>query len=104
MASSIWYANRWPSDLRNNRLNKSAFILGGKAVSGLITEDEALNALWAACLSNGYIDSRDPSDGPRSFKKTFRRSWREGRRKPLPGPRERCDAGPEFEINLKVKA
>jgi hypothetical protein len=74
---------------RNNALNSVAFTLAGKSVSGCLSEGEVFNALWAACVCNGYLASRDPSDGPEAFKKTFRNAWNAGLRRPLPGPRER---------------
>ncbi len=74
---------------RNLALNKAAYTLGGKSASGCLSEGEAYNALWAACVCNGYLTSRDPSDGPGAFRKTFKSAWNAGLRKPLPGPRER---------------
>jgi hypothetical protein len=74
---------------RNNALNAVAFTLAGKALSGCLSEGEVFNALWAACVANGYLTSRDPSDGPNAFRKTFKSAWNAGLRKPLPGPWER---------------
>jgi hypothetical protein len=72
---------------RNNALNAVAFTLAGKSVSGCLSEGEVFDALWAACVCNGYATSRDPSDGPAAFNKTFKSAWNAGLRKPLPGPR-----------------
>jgi Bifunctional DNA primase/polymerase, N-terminal len=74
---------------RNNSLNAAAYTLGGKSVSGCLSEGEVFSALWAACVTNGYLTSRDPSDGPVAFRKTFKNAWNAGLRRPLPGPRER---------------
>jgi hypothetical protein len=73
---------------RNNALNDAAFVLGGNAAWGHLSEAEVRAALWAACVANGYIDSKDASDGPRQFEKTFRSGWNAGLRKPLAPPRD----------------
>ena len=74
---------------RNNTLNRVTYTLAGKSASGCLREGEVFNALWAACVCNGYVTSRAPSDGPNAFRKTFRNAWNAGVRKPLPGPCER---------------
>jgi hypothetical protein len=82
---------------RNNALNSATYTLAGKSASGCLTEGEVFDALWWACTANGYITSRDASDGPQAFCKTFKGAWSAGIRRPLPGPRER----PVVRINLK---
>jgi hypothetical protein len=82
---------------RNNALNRAAYILGGKSVSCLISMDETFDALYGACVQNGYVTSRAPGDGPLQFKRTFLSGWRDGERKPLPGPR---DVESNIVINL----
>ena len=85
---------------RNNKLNKAVYTLAGKAAAtnGALTEAEVWDAMTWACEQNGYLQSTDPSDGPKSFEKTFRSSWRSGFRKPMPGPRERYPVSNELIV------
>jgi hypothetical protein len=85
---------------RNNALNGAVFTLAGNSVACHLTESEVFAAMQWACTQNGYLQSRDPSDGPVSFTKTFRSAWRAGLRRPLSAPR---DAAPASTINLKPK-
>jgi hypothetical protein len=71
---------------RNHTTNKASFTLAGHAP--VLSMDEMYDALYAACVTNGYITSRDPSDGPRQFKRTFMSGWRDGLARALAGPRD----------------
>jgi hypothetical protein len=86
---------------RNHALNRAAYIAGGNAP--YISYSEAYDALYGACTANGYITSRDSSDGPKPFKRTFNNAWRAGLAKPLPGPRDAPDPFGGQEIRFKQK-
>jgi hypothetical protein len=60
---------------RNSTLNNAAMYVGGLAAHGLVTEDEARAALWAAASLVG-IKTRE-------FRGTFRSGWKAGLRKPV---------------------
>jgi putative DNA primase/helicase len=75
---------------RNNALCRGTFALAGNSEACQISEADALAAMEWACTRNGYLASRDPSDGPGPFIKTFHKAWRDGLRKPLSPPRDRA--------------
>jgi hypothetical protein len=87
---------------RNHQINRAAFVLGGKSLSGRLNESEVRAALWDACKVNGYLD--DPEDGPDAFHRSFESGWRDGLAKPLPGPRERYVDDGKIIIDIKPKA
>jgi hypothetical protein len=65
---------------RNQRLNDTAFMLGGWGAYGAVSRDEARAALADACARNGLIEE----DGARQFEATFDSGWGDG----LEAPRE----------------
>lgn len=65
---------------RNQRLNNTAFMLGGWGAYGVIDRETAYRALADACRRNGLIED----DGPRQFDATFESGWGDG----LEAPRE----------------
>jgi hypothetical protein len=88
-----------PVGCRNHQLNKSAYKLGGHAPH--ISMGEAFDALYGAAVTNGYIGSRDPSDGIKQFRRTFLSGWKDGSAKPRRGPAP--DPVNDLVIDLKVK-
>ncbi len=86
---------------RNHALNRAAYVLGGHAPT--IAYGEAYDALYGACVANGYVTSRAAGDGPKQFKRTFNSGWRDGTAKPLPGPRDAPDPFAGQEIRPKIK-
>jgi len=86
-----------PVGYRNHQLNKSAYKLGGHAPH--ISMGEAADALYGASVTNGYVGSRDPSDGIKQFRRTFNSGWKDGSARPLRGPAP--DPVCDIEINLK---
>lgn len=86
---------------RNNALNSFVFTFAGHAANGWIDHEEIQAAAEWACQQNGYLGSRDVSDGPKQFQKTFDSAWRSGFGKPTSGPRERISAtGPLIKLKL----
>jgi Bifunctional DNA primase/polymerase, N-terminal len=69
-----------PASGRNQRLNDTAFMLGGWGAYGVVSRDEAHAALADACARNGLIEE----DGARQFEATFESGWGDG----LEVPRE----------------
>ena len=65
---------------RNQRLNDTAFMLGGWGAYGTVSRDEVHRALADACARNGLIEE----DGARQFEATFESGWGDG----LEAPRE----------------
>jgi hypothetical protein len=65
---------------RNQRLNSTAFMLGGWAAYGVIDRETAYAALKSACDANGL----NAEDGERQFDATFESGWGDG----LEVPRE----------------
>jgi len=88
---------------RNNALNRGVFTIAGKSVSCFIHREEAFAEFYGAMVANGSMASRDPSDGPDAFKRSFESAWKAGLRKPLPGPRERYPDDGRVTINLREK-
>jgi hypothetical protein len=85
---------------RNHQLNKSAYKLGGHAPH--VSMGEAADALYGAAVTNGYIGSRDPSDGIKPFRRTFLSGWKDGSARPRAGPAP--DPVNNLIIDLKCKA
>jgi hypothetical protein len=93
-----------PENGRNNGLNRLVYTFAGHAANGWTTREEIYEAVQWACAMNGYLASRDPSDGPKKFEKTFNSAWRSGFGKPTAGPRERLTAyDPNFTAGLKPR-
>jgi len=89
---------------RNHALYKFVVTFSGHAANGWTTRDEVFAAAWWACELNGYLASRDPSDGPLQFTKTFESGWRWGFSHPTAGPRERLTKiDPQFTAGLKPR-
>jgi len=88
---------------RNNKLNAVVHRLATMAARGWLLEDEIFTATWRACETNGYLGSKDSSDGPASFRATFDSAFRSGLLKPAPDPRERL-SNISNTINLKARA
>jgi hypothetical protein len=77
---------------RNMTLNKAAFVIASKAGAwGWVSEGETWDALFSACLANGYI----ADDGAKAFRRSFYSGWNDGLSDPTP-PRERLNDDPEF--------
>lgn len=75
-----------PTGTRNRRLFKAVANVAGKGgAHGVISEAEAYEQLWTACVANGSI----ADDGAKQFRDTFNSGWRKGLSNPHPGPRER---------------
>jgi hypothetical protein len=87
-----------PVGYRNHALNRCSYTVGGH--STVLSMAEAADALYGACVSNGYITSRDPSDGVKQFKRTFLSGWKAGSARPLQGPPP-DPAVDGFEIDLR---
>lgn len=88
-----------PVGTRNHQLNKASFVIASKAGAfGWVTEGGAWDALWSACVANGYV----ADDGARAFKRTFYSGWNDGLCDPT-APRERFVADPAFAAHLKLK-
>jgi hypothetical protein len=86
---------------RNNRLNAVVHRLATMAARGWLLEDEILTATWRACETNGYLGSKDSSDGQASFRATFESAFQSGLGKPAQDPRERL--APVQTIALRRK-
>lgn len=69
-----------PASGRNQKLNDTAFMLGGWGAYGAVSRDEAHASLADACVRNGLIEE----DGERQFEATFESGWGDG----LEAPRE----------------
>jgi hypothetical protein len=69
-----------PSSGRNQRLNDTAFMLGGWGAYGVVGRDEVYAALRDACARNGLVED----DGERQFDATFDSGWFDG----LEAPRQ----------------
>ena len=81
---------------RNHALNKFVATFAGHTANGWTTRDEVYAAAYWACTINGYLQSRDASDGPQQFRKTFESGWRWGFAHPTRGPRERTSSNEIF--------
>jgi hypothetical protein len=92
-----------PAPYRNKTLNKAAFVVASKAGAwNFVSEENTWAALWAACVSNGYIQD----DGAKAFKHTFYSGWNDGLADPTPPP-DRLTADPAIAarfINLKPRS
>jgi hypothetical protein len=88
---------------RNHRLFKSVARLAGIAARGWLNQSEVWNAMQSAFAANGYLQSRDPSDGRVSFRSTFNSAWRKGFANPSAGPQERLPTADGLVLNLKIK-
>jgi Bifunctional DNA primase/polymerase, N-terminal len=73
-----------PVGYRNHAINKAAFTVGGHSL--VLSMGEAADALYGACVTNGYVTSRDPSDGVKAFRRSFLSGWKDGAARPLRGP------------------
>lgn len=91
-----------PKGSRNHQLNKAAFVIAAKAGAwGLVSEAETWDALWSACIANGYL----ADDGPKAFRNSFYSGWNDGVADPTP-IRERLTSDPNFAeriANLNVR-
>ena len=84
---------------RNHKLNSAVYRLAGMAARSWLTETEIWDATLSACSANGYLGSKDSSDGPVRFKTTFISAFRSGFAKPAVGPQERL--APVHTITLR---
>lgn len=86
-----------PVRCRNENLNKAAFVIASKGgAHGVVAEDEAWSALWAACVSNGYI----ADDGSKAFERSFYSGWNDGLCKPSLPPERLTNIDPQFFAGL----
>jgi hypothetical protein len=86
-----------PGGTRNHQLNKAAFVIASKAGAwDLVSEGEAWDALWSACVANGYLSD----DGPKAFRRTFYSGWNDGLGDPTP-LRERFTHDSAFAERIK---
>jgi hypothetical protein len=74
---------------RNHKLNAVVYRLAKMAARGWLSENEVWCAAEVACLQNGYLTSRDSSDGPARFRATYNSAFRAGWAKPAADPQER---------------
>jgi hypothetical protein len=90
---------------RNNALYRLVATFAGHAAHGWTTREDVYAAAHRACEANGYLASREPSDGPKQFEKTFRSGWQWGYAHPTAGPRERLNTiDPNLTAGLKPRA
>lgn len=66
-----------PEGSRNATLNGAAMWAGGAAAHGMLTEEQASEALVSAAVEAGYSD--------REAKRAFRHGWKDGLGKPIDG-------------------
>lgn len=89
---------------RNRALYDLVCTFAGHAANQWTTHEEVYAAAKWACTMNGYLASTDPSDGPKSFEKTFASGWRWGYEHPTHGPRERLTPDSVVRFELKPRA
>jgi bifunctional DNA primase/polymerase-like protein len=75
---------------RNHKLNAVVYRLAKMAARGWLTQSEIWSAVESACIQNGYLTSKDSSDGPARFRATYNSAFRAGLAKPASDPPERA--------------
>jgi hypothetical protein len=95
--------SRTPNGQRNHALFRSAARLAGMVARGWLSRPEVEAACWKACQRNGYLSSTHPSDGPKSWRATFKKAYLTGYANPARDPKERYEEiDPEFEAEIEV--